>query len=61
MGAFAALMALPWVRAMGIAIVTANTFGIETAEIVTKRLLSGRTVTTTEMTFVLVSSTAIDQ
>jgi hypothetical protein len=47
-----------------IAIVTVNTIGIGTAEIVTKRLLSGRTVTTTETettTVVRLLSTAIDQ
>jgi hypothetical protein len=45
-------------------IVTVNTFGIGTAEIVTKRSLSGRTVTTTEtetMTVARLLSTAIDQ
>jgi hypothetical protein len=44
--------------------VTVNTFGIGTAEVVTKRLLSGRTVTTTEtetITVVRLLSTAIDQ
>jgi hypothetical protein len=45
-----------------IATVTVNTIGIGTAEIVTKRLLSGRTVTTTETaTVVRLLSTAIDQ
>jgi hypothetical protein len=47
-----------------IAIVTVNTIGIGTAEIVTKRLLSGRIVTTTGIettTVVRLLSTAIDQ
>ena len=47
-----------------IAIVTVNTIGIATAEIVTKRLSSGKTVTTTETATTIVvrlSSTAIDQ
>jgi hypothetical protein len=47
-----------------IAIVTVNTFGIGTGEIVTKRLLLGRTVTTTETettTVVRLLSAAIDR
>jgi hypothetical protein len=46
------------VKVVVIAIVTVNTFGIGTAEVLTKRLLSGRTVTTTT-TVVRLLSTAI--
>jgi hypothetical protein len=47
---------------IAIVIAIVNTFGIGIAAIVTKRLLSGRTVTTTEITTVarVLLSTAID-
>jgi hypothetical protein len=49
---------------IAIAIVTVNTFGIGTAEIVTRQLLSGRTVIMTETattTVVRLLSTASDR